>query len=73
MNVFQILLKKRYQARAYNDYHDSLQIILSVNDVAVTTVGENDYIIHFQNMSKTEDMRGMKIADLSVKSRIEQA
>ena len=24
-------------------------------------------------MSKTEDMRGMKIADLSVKSRIEQA
>ena len=50
-------------------YHDLIQKAMNFNDVAIVTVKENDYIIHFLYMSKDEAINFLRNADLTEKSR----
>ena len=57
----------RFQPKVCNGFHDMIQKSMSFNDVAIVTIGRNDYRIHFWGINKKVTNR-MKNANVSEKS-----
>ena len=58
----------RFKPKTYDDCHDLLQKAMSVNDVAIVFVKENDYRIHCWYMSIDKFINIMENTDLKEKS-----
>ena len=58
----------RFKPKTYDDCHDLLQKAMSVNDVAIVFVKENDYRIHCWYMSIDKFINIMDNSDLKEKS-----
>ena len=51
-----------------NGYHDLMQKAINFNDVAIVSIKENDYSIHFWYMSKDEAISIMHNSSLNEKT-----
>ena len=54
--IIRVFLDKNFRYEPYlsNDCHDLMQKAVSFNDVAVVSIKESDYRIHFWYMSKSD-------------------
>ena len=57
-----------YEPYLCNGCHDSMQKALNINDVAIVSIKENDYRIHFWYMSKGEAINTMHNSSLNEKT-----
>ena len=63
---FWYFLEKNFNCEPYlcNGCHDLMQKALNFNDVAIVSIKENDYRIHFWYMSKNDAINVMKNSNL---------
>ena len=57
-----------YEPYLCNGCHDLMQKALNINDVAIVSIKENDYRIHFWYMSKDEAINIMHNSSLNEKT-----
>ena len=57
----------RYEKYLCNGCHDLMKKAMNFNDVAIVSVKESDYRIHFWDMSKDNVMNIMKNSNLNKK------
>ena len=57
----------RYEKYLCNGCHDLMKKAMNFNDVAIVSVKESDYRIHFWDMSKDDVMNIMKNSNLNKK------
>ena len=67
---YQYFLDKGFKFEPYlcNGCHDLMQKAVKFNDVAIVSIKENDYIIHFWYMSNDDAINIMKTSNLNEKS-----
>ena len=58
-----------YEAYLCNGCHDLMQKAMNFNDVAIFSIKENDYRIHFKYMSKNDAISIIKNSSLNKKTR----
>ena len=58
-------MKFRFQPKVCDGCHYMTQKSMSFNDIAIATIGGNDYRIHFRFMTKNKVIERMKTANLS--------
>ena len=59
-----------YEPYICNECHDLMQKAMSFNDVAIVSIKENDYRIHFLYMSKSDAIALMTNSNLNDKNVI---
>ena len=60
----------KYEPYLCNGCHDLMQKAMNFNDVAIVSIKENDYRIHFWYMSKDDAVKLMKNSDLNENLKI---
>ena len=55
----------KFQLNLYNGCHNLTQKAMIFNDIAILSVRENDYRIHFLHMIKNEAVNSLRNAGLS--------
>ena len=60
----------KYEKYLCNGCHDLMQKVMSFNDVAIVSIKENDYRIHFWYMSKNDAIVLMTNSNFSDKNGI---
>ena len=65
--LYFLRLNFRFQPKVYEGCHNMSQKSMSFNNVAIVTVGRNDYRIHFRSMTKCEAVNSMKNVGFSFK------
>ena len=58
----------KYEPYLFNGYHGLMQKAINFNDVAIVSIKESDYRIHFWYMSKNDAINIMKNSNLNEKS-----
>ena len=57
----------KYKSYLYNGCHDLMQKAMNFNDVAIVSIKENDYRIHFWYMSNDDAISRMNNSSLNEK------
>ena len=60
----------KYEPYLCNGCHDLMQKAMNFNDVAIVSIKENDYRIHFWYMSKDDAVKLMKNSNLNENLKI---
>ena len=65
--LYFLRLNFRFELKVYECCYNISQKSMSFNNVAIVTVGRNDYRIHFRSMTKCEAVNSMKNVGFSFK------